>query len=578
MADDYVALTFPDAPRVELDRRLADLVQAANGVLATQGRLRALLRANQAVVSQLELPSVLLRIVFAAAELAGAKYGGLVVLGPDGEVEDFLQVGVTDAEIEQIGSEPHLVGVLAVLLEDRRPTRLARLTDHPDFGGLPPGHPAITSFLSVPIRARGRMYGNLYLGDPAEDAFSEEDEQLVTSLAATAGFAIENARLYSETQHRQAWASASAEITAQLLQGGSTGEALSLVASRVLALAEGDNAYVALLSDDMGSMTYVEAQGEDLGRAKGMELPTEGTLTARVIREGRPRRFTEGELEGRGAAYSDRYGPLMIIPLATPARTLGALLVTRRPGARGFSEAELELAADFAGRASVALELGTARTDQERMLLFEERGRIARELHDRVIQLLFGTGLQLQSVLAALPPGRSADQVDAAIAGIDDALAQIRRVIFTLSTSSLPGPSTGRRRLLELLVQLGTRLGIEPTLTFEGPVDGVVDDGLAEDLLAVVSEAVTNAVKHARAREVGVTVSADGRGLTVAVTNDGGPFVASQRRSGLANLDERARRRGGTMTIGAYGDGGTRIRWRIPVGGTDAGQEQARTD
>jgi signal transduction histidine kinase len=552
-------------------------VAAANDVLATQGRLRALLKANQAIVSQLELPSVLRRIVAAAAELANARYGGLAVLTADGELEDFVQVGMTEDDLQAIGRPPHGVGVLAAVVEDPRPIRLERLSDHPRFGGLPQGHPPIISFLGVPIRARGRVYGNLYLGDPQEGAFSEEDEQLVQSLAATAGFAIENARLFSETQHRQAWASASAEITAQLLQGGSAGEALSLIATRILNLAEADSAYVALLSDDKDRMTFVEVQGEDPVSAKGMELPTEGTLTERVVRAGQPARFSEAELRSQRVAFSEHFGPMMVIPLATPAHTLGALLVSRRTGGRSFSEAELELAADFAGRASVALELGVARSDQERMLLFEERGRIARELHDRVIQLLFGTGLQLQNVLASLPPGRSAEQVDAAIAGVDDAIAQIRRIIFTLSSSALPGASTGRRRLLDLVVQLGSRLSIEPTLTFEGPVDGVVDDGLAEDVLAVVSEAVTNAVRHAAAKQVLVSVAADSRGLTVAVQNGGRPFAVSGRRSGLANLEERARRRGGTMTIGTE-DGRTRLVWQVPVGGVDAATESSLTN
>lgn len=571
MPDDPVPLTFPDAPRVELDRRLADLVAAANDVLATQGRLRALLRANQVVVSELDLPAVLPRIVEAAVELARAKYGALGVLSPEGELEDLVQIGMTDEDVQAIGRNPHGVGVLAAVLEG--PVRLGRLTDDPRFGGFPPAHPPMRSFLGVPIRVRGTVYGNLYLADPIEDAFTDEDEQLVSSLAATAGFAIENARLFWRTQHRQAWASASAEITAQLLQGGKADDALSLIAARILPLAEASSAYVSLLSDDGRHMEIVEAQGDDPVQGKGMELPVEGTLTERVIADGRPARFTEAELRFHQVAFADRFGPMMVIPLATSARTLGALLINRRPGGRSFTDSELELAADFAGRASVALELATARFDQERMLLFEERGRIARELHDRVIQQLFGTGLQLQNLLSALPPGRSAEQLDAAIAGIDDAITQIRRVIFTLSSSTLPGPSTGRRRLLDLVVQLGASLSIEPALMFEGPVDGVVDDGLAEEVLAVVSEAVTNAVRHAAARDVAVVVSADTRGVTVAVTNDGGPYLPSERRSGLGNLEERARRRGGSMTIGQE-DGRTRLTWSVPVGGEDAARRR----
>jgi signal transduction histidine kinase len=574
VADEQAMLTFPDAPRVELDRRLADLVTAANDVLATQGRLRALLRANQAVVAQLELPSVLRRIVAAATELAGVTFGGLAVLSPDGELEDFVQVGMTEEDLRAIGGPPHGVGLLAAIIDEAHPIRLARLTDDARFGGFPPGHPTIRSFLGVPIRARGRIYGNLYLGDAAEDAFTEEDEQLVSALASTAGFAIENARLFSETQHRQAWANASAEITAQLLQGSGSEEALSLIATRILALADADSSYVALLNDDLDRMTFVESQGADPLSAKGLELPVQGTLTERVIRAGKPARFTEHELKSQQVRFADRIGPMMAIPLATPSHTLGVLLVNRRPGGRSFTAAELELAADFAGRASVALELGIARSDQERMLLFEERGRIARELHDRVIQQLFGTGLQLQNVLSTLPPGRSQTQVDAAIAGVDETIAQIRRIVFTLSSTSLPGPSTGRRRLLDLVMRLGSALSVEPTLVFQGPVDGVVDDGLAEDALAVVSEGVTNAVRHAGAKTVTVTVSADVRGVTVTIVNDGRPFVRPRRRSGLANLEERARRRRGTMTIGTEA-GETTLLWQVPVGGSDGAAELA---
>ena len=574
MADDHAPLTFPDAPRVELDRRLADLVSAANDVLATQGRLRALLRANHAIVSQLDLAAVLPRIVEAAVELAGARYGALGVVSPTGELEDLVQIGLTEENIRTIGRPPHGVGVLAAVVEEAEPIRLGRLTDDPRFRGFPPGHPPMTSFLGVPIRVRGRLYGNLYLADPTEDAFTDEDEQLVSSLAATAGFAIENARLFWETQHRQAWASASVEITAQLLQGGSADEALSLIAARILPLAEASSAYVALLSEDHHRMRIVEAQGEDPVRDRGTELPFEGTLTERVLRAGGPARFAESELRGQGVAYADRFGPMMVIPLATATRSLGALLINRPPGGRSFTDSELELAADFAGRASVALELATARSDQERMLLFEERGRIARELHDRVIQQLFGTGLQLQNVLSGLPPGTGAEQLDRAISGIDEAIMQIRKIIFTLASSSLSSRATGRRRLLDLVDQLGAALSIEPTLTFEGPVDGVVDDDLADDALAVVSEAVTNAVKHAAAVEVRVVVSADNRGLTVAVTNDGRPFTPSARRSGLGNLEERARRRGGALSI-LTEEGRTRLVWSVPVGSDHAARSRA---
>ena len=394
---------------------------------------------------------------------------------------------------------------------------------------------------------RGAVFANVRLS--RRDGFSDEDEQLLGSLVATAGFAVEHARLYLETQRREEFASASAEVTAALLAGHDDG-GLSLVADRVRSLLEADSVFVALL-DESGAMLHVVAVGgDDPDGFRDTDVPLTGSLVELVLRDEAPARFDEPALRALRMPDLDPYGAVLALPLDTADGVLGCILVTRVAGSRPFTEPDLTVAGDFATRTSLALELRRARTDQERMLLFEDRGRIARDLHDRVIQQLFATGMQLQGVLGTLPDGRNAERVDAAITGLDASIAQIRRIIFTLSSPErVGGPPTGRHRILDVVGELGAALSVEPAITFTGPVDAVLDADLTADVLAVMSEGVTNAVKHGRARDITVAVAATSAGITVTVTSDGRPITQSRRRSGLANLQERAERRGGTFTL-----------------------------
>src|SRR3954447_19850658 len=200
------ALSFPDGPRVELDRRISDLVAVAGDVLATQGRLRSLLKANQAIVTELDLPGVLQHVVESAVEVAHASYGALGVIGRHGELEQFIHTGMPAETVASIGHLPVGRGLLGALVTDPRPIRWPDMATDPRSSGFPASHPPMRSFLGVPVRIRGTVYGNLYLTDRRDaDGFSEEDEELVVSLAATAGFAIENARLFQETERRRQW-------------------------------------------------------------------------------------------------------------------------------------------------------------------------------------------------------------------------------------------------------------------------------------------------------------------------------------------------------------------------------------
>lgn len=561
-------LTFPDAPRADLDEALSTLVELAQHVTATQGRLRALLRANQAVVEHLDLSTLLRTIVETAVDLVDAKYGALGVLAADGSLEQLVQVGMSASEVEAIGHLPKGIGLVGALTDEQRPIRLRHLTDDPRSRGFPAGHPPMDSFLGIPVRVRGRVYGNLYLTNKSTGEFSAEDEQLVTSLASTAGFAIENARLFADSQQKQAWAAASAEITAALLSSEQE-DFVELLTSRTLSLANADLVCIVRPADDARHLVIETARSRGDNDLAGTVFKAAGSIAASVIEGGQPRLLDEVEALEAAQTPGRRRGPTMAIPLVSTGMVHGALVVSRTPGAGRFTAADLEMAADFAGRISVAMQLASARADQQRMALFEDRGRIARDLHDHVIQQLFAAGLELQSVAAALPPGATADRVGRSIDTLDSTIARIRTVIFAISRPLGESPGV-RHRLIDLVSELTDALPQERQIEFAGPVDLVITDALADDVVAVAREALTNVVKHAAAQEVSLVLAVTDDLVTVEVIDDGRGVGEAQRRSGLANLRERAVRRGGSLVVDSA-EGHTRLLWSVPV---DARSEQ----
>jgi Signal transduction histidine kinase len=547
------------------------LAASANRGTLSQVRLQSLLKANQAVAEHLDLATVLRRIVETAVELVDAQYGALGVLSPDGRLEQLVQVGMSDAEVAAVGHLPLGLGLVGALLDDQRPIRLRHLADDPRSVGVPAGHPPMDSFLGVPIQVRGTTYGNVYLTNQSSGQFSEEDEVLVTALAATAGFAIDHARLFAETQGRQAWAVASAEITAAFLSS-EPGDPLGLLASRTLTLADADLVCVVRRTDDATRLVIETARGDGEEALEGIAFPAAGSISESVIEGGQPRLVGEVDAAELPLTPARKAGPTMAIPLVESGRTQGALVVSRASGREHFDSVDVEMAADFAGRVSVALRLARGREDRQRMLLLEDRGRIARDLHDNVIQQLFATGLDLQSIVGALPAGPLAERVNRSVDALDTAISQIRTAIFALSSQRNGGLPTVRHRIIDVVNELVHALPRTPQLEFTGPVDLVVTGELADDVVAVVREALTNVVKHAAAQQVSAALGvADGH-ITVDVVDDGTGIGGTASRSGLANLNERARSHGGTFSV--VSDGGqTRLRWVVPLresSGSDA--------
>lgn len=552
-------ITFPDEPRAELDRTLTQLVEQASKVMETQGRLRALIDANRAVVSHLELPTVLRTIVEAAVSLVGARYGALGVIAEGGGLEQFIHVGMGEDDVERIGHLPEGHGLLGALIDDPRPIRIESIASDPRSAGFPDGHPPMGAFLGVPIVVRDAVYGNLYLTDPAAGSFSADDEQLVRALADNAGFAIDNARLFAETVVRQAWSASAAEMTAAIL-GGDSADAFDEVVVRVAGLVGADAACV-LITDIENGTVRVAASTEAQAVA-----PAEWPLTNDQVRsaaEGAQTTRAE-DIGPLGPLTGWESGPVLIVPFDGDAQqTRPVLCAWRRPGSRLFTAFELERTVAFSRQAALAIELAAARADRQQVLLLEDRARIARDLHDHVIQQLFGTGMELQSIEATVGPGLVSDRIDVSVKALDEAIAQIRTIIFALSRPRANGGGL-RHRLLDIVQGVGGTLPDPATLAFSGPIDLVVDSELADDVAAFVREGLTNVVRHSGARTAAVAVTADAQTIDVSVADDGHGIGAASRRSGLANIEERARRRDGSLTIES-GPSGTRLLLSLPI-------------
>ena len=552
------AIAFPDGPRSELERTIGELVERAQQVLKTQGRLRSLLRANQVVVEELELEQVLRRIVEAALVLVDAQYGALGVIAPDGHLEQFIHVGIPLEQANEIGHLPDGHGLLGAVIDERRTIRLEHLSDDPRSAGFPPHHPEMDGFLGVPIRVRDEVYGNLYLTNRADGAFSQEDEELIVALAATAGVAIDNARLFDETRRRQRWSAALAEVTSALLSGASD-DVLGVVADRVASVIDADLVCVVVPADEH-TLLIDTARGDGSTELLGRRYDSAETLVGTALETGQVV-SSDGQSPRRPFGGQPPLGPTVVIPLLAFGRPLGALTISRAEGSVGFTSAELEMAADFAVQASVGIELARGRADRQRLELVEDRNRIARDLHDHVIQRLFGSGISLQAIASTSSDAtRSAiaEQVDA----IDAAISEIRTAVFALTSRPATAPAL-RHRVLDVVAEASAGLETSPRLTFGGAVDLLVDGDLADDVVAVVREGLSNVVRHAAAHtvDIGIVVD-DERRVVVTIDDDGAGMPKGARRSsGTANLRDRARRHQGDLELAAREAGGTRLSW-----------------
>ncbi|MFE1644286.1 GAF domain-containing protein [Microbacterium sp. P01] len=534
---------------------------SVNDAALVQPRLHDLLRANAAVVERLDLEVVLRRVVESAMRLVDARYGALGVIAPDGTLERFIHVGVDAATASDIGHLPTGKGLLGAVIADSAPIRVAHLAEDPRSAGFPAHHPAMDAFLGVPLRVGDDVYGNLYLTSGRRGPFTADDEELVLALAATAGIAIENARLYDIAKTREIWSITTADVMAAMLEVSGE-DVLSVITERVGALIDVDLVVVAVPHgpDDFRVTTVHGTSAEPL---LGRIFPAAGTLAARALATQRAASVS-GSADQAPVIWQPGSGPTVAIPLYSGEEPLGVLTIARYAGASPFTDAELNMAFAFAGQASVAIEIVRARDDRRRLDTSRDRTRIARDLHDHVIQRLFGAGLSLQALTAGADAATSValeTQVDA----IDAAIKDIRTVVFALGAADRGGQKSTRDRLLDVVSESATGLVETPRITFSGPLDSLVSPPLADELVAVLRECLTNVVKHARAHLVEVAAEITHEAITLTVFDDGRGIPDGVHRSGLANITERASLLGGDCTITAGSPSGTRVTWSVPA-------------
>jgi len=536
-----------------------------------EDRVRRLVELNRSIVAELSLAAVLRRVVDAARTIARAEYGALGVLAPDGRLEQFVHVGMDAATVAAIGDLPSGKGVLGALISDPRPIRLPVIHEDVRSSGFPPSHPPMTSFLGVPIQSRGEIYGNLYLTNRLGAAeFTTEDEDLVQAIAATAGVAVENARLYEESRRQQEWLRASAEISRDLLQDATTAtEILTRIADIVRRLAAADVVTVVFPADTAAELTVQIARGNQAQELLGYTYAEKGSLAGRAIASGRALLLApdHGEYFVHLQSAFD-VGPVMACPLVGEAGVRAAVMVGRRMGSPAFTPADLRMAEAFANHAAVALELSDRREGQRQLEVLEDRHRIARDLHDHVIQRLFATGLSLQAAAVRSADPDLREKLQAAVEDMDDTIRQIRTSIFELQDHRGTGSATPRTVLVNVVAEVESVLGFAPDLTFAGPVDTVVPADLLDDAEAVLREGLTNVAKHSDADRVNASVLVSARHMVIEIADNGSapPSTRVNRRSGLANLERRATLRDGSLTF-SHDERGTRLRWTAALRG-----------
>lgn len=539
-------------------------------LLAGRDQMESLLRIIVGIGADLDVDTTLHRIIDAAIELTGSRYGALGVRAPDGRLDAFLFDGI-DAELQaRIGHLPVGKGVLGVLLDRTEPLRVDDLTQHPAAVGFPEHHPPMRAFLGMPIAIRGEAFGSLYVTDDRPGRkFTESDENAMRALAAAAGVAIDNARLFERQRTSARWLAAGREITSALLSADSPEQPLTMIAEHVRRLADAEQVIVLVPNTDdqptgsVDALTVVTAVGHHSADLPiGYRVPVEGSTSGEVFRTGT-------------AMITDRFRylipsftdlgerPAIAVPLRARDTAAGVLAVARAVGKPRFTSNDLTWLVDFANHAVVAMTLAEAGEQARKLTVLADRERIAHDLHDHVIQRLFAAGMDLQGTVARVHSPQIIARLTRTIDELQSTITEIRTAIFHLQ-SAPGGVASFRERIQATVAELTEHCDLTTTVRLRGPLT-VVSTDLADHAHAVVAEAISNAVRHSGASALSVEVTAADELVVSVVDNGRGIPAGNQRRSGLDNMSRRAQQLGGACEILTPAAGGTHVRWTVPL-------------
>jgi signal transduction histidine kinase len=549
---------------LHLRELLSEVQDRVEQIVGGRDRLDGLVAAMLVVTSGLELAVTLRTIVHTAIDLIDARYGALGVRGTDHELIEFIYEGIDEDTRDKIGPLPQGRGVLGVLIDEPTPIRLDHIDDHLASVGFPPNHPPMRTFLGVPVRIRDEVYGNLYLTEKANGLpFSEDDEVLAQALAAAAGIAIDNARLYEQSQTRQRWIEATRDIATQLLAGADPARVFGLIADETLKLTGADVAVVAVpADDDVPPAEVTELVIVEIAAARGTPVAAHPvsvskTSVGEAFLQRIPGRLDLIDVE---LGVLDQAGPALVLPLRAADTVAGVVIALRQRGAQPFTDEQLDMMAAFADQAAVAWQLASTQRRMRELDVLTDRDRIARDLHDHVIQRLFAVGLALQGAIPRASPVEVQQRLTDSVDDLQSIIQKIRTSIFDLHGAT---ETTRLRRRLDEAVAQFAAAGVRVTVQFIGPLS-VVDATLADHAEAVVREAVSNAVRHAEATTLNIRVKVEDE-LTIEVSDNGRGMISPANESGLRNLRQRAEDVGGEFTVGTAPGGGTALRWSAPL-------------
>ncbi|TPG32723.1 GAF domain-containing protein [Mycobacterium hodleri] len=551
--------------RLRLRELLSEVQDRVEQIGEGRERLDGLVDAMLVVTSGLDLAATLRTIVHTAIELIDARYGALGVRGNDHMLTEFVFEGIDEDTRYEIGRLPQGRGVLGFLIDEPQPIRLENIDDHPASVGFPPNHPPMRTFLGVPVRIRDEVYGNLYLTEKAAgQPFSEDDEVLAQALAAAAGIAIDNARLYEQSRTRQSWVEATRDIATQLLSGVDPTQVFHLVATQALELTGAEVSVVAVPADadtpqaDVTELLVVETAGGSK-EAVATSIAVQGTTVGRVFQQRTPHRGNADDAEFEN--FLDDPGPTLVLPLRATDTVAGVVIALRPRGAAPFTDEQLDMMATFSDQAALAWQLASTQRRVRELDILSDRDRIARDLHDHVIQRLFAIGLALQGTIPRTRSSEAQQRLSDSVDDLQEVIQEIRTTIFDLHGGPAGTPRL-RQRLDEAVAQFAGP-DVRTTVQIFGPLS-VIESTLADHAEAVVREAASNAVRHGGATALTVLITVDDD-LSIDVVDNGCGIGENVTPSGLLNLRKRAEDSGGTFSVARAAAGGTVLRWSAPL-------------
>jgi len=535
-------------------------------VAAVQARLRRLVEATQAVAAEFALPLLYRRIAQSARTLVHADRVAFGVLGAAGAAHQIVQLEAEDLDAVLMPVGPGELAGLSSLAGQLSPGRISHFASSELELPLP-GRWA-DGLLAVPVHHQEQMLGVLLLSPAAVDGSRTEDDDALLTLATTAGTAIASARTHDEARRRHDASRQASEITNQILATTDEGESLQIITDAVQQLTEAHLVtWWRPTVDDAGAVKVTASAGPGSNTPGGHPVVPLHTLgSAPVILASTstpenpgPRSAITEILQTSGIESA------LLLPVGSDQEERGWLMCGRRASARPFLDLDLDITRVFILQMSVALDLAAAQAALVRARIAEDRERIARDLHDHVIQSLFSVGLRIKIFEQTLPSPAGGRKLGEAVQQIDDSIRQLRTTIFQLNNTATATDQPLRSAVLELVETITPGLGFRPRVTFEGPLDTAVSPLLTAEILAVLREAATNVTRYAKASQVTISLTTDGHTATLTVSDNGVGLGTATRRSGLDNLRVRAEILHGDFVLEVPESGGTSLRWSVPL-------------